>query len=110
MAYTIESNSLLRQSAKLSTRLAFTAMLVLGMFAASANAAERGGTGHSASGSYHGSGGHSDVRGRGFGGWTGGHYRAPVLIYGSPYYCTPPLIYTPFPYNGCECDPDYDCD
>jgi hypothetical protein len=32
--------------------------------------------------------------GRGGGGWGGGHYPGPALIYGDSYYCSPALVYS----------------
>jgi hypothetical protein len=105
----------------LGARLALAACLLLGSGVALANAAQRGRDGHHASG-HHASGaqhrvvahrggdgnrgGGHDYRGdRGRSGWGGGYYRAPPLVYGSPYYnncawpyeygCAPPVVYGP---------------
>jgi hypothetical protein len=107
MTYTIDIDSRLRRTAKLSARLAFSAALVFGMFAAGAGAAEHGG---GSSGGHSSGGGHSDADrggrggGRGYGGWSGGYYPAPVLVYGQPGYCAPPLVYGPYPNYDCEED------
>lgn len=29
------------------------------------------------------------------GGWTGGYYQPPPVVYGSPYYAPPPVVYGP---------------
>lgn len=49
-----------------------------------------------------GGGGHRGGRG-GYGGWGGGYYPGPAVVFGSPYYCEPPLVYVPdYGYNYCE--------
>jgi hypothetical protein len=74
-----------RLSPKLAAGLAISVLLVLGTFAASANANER----------------RDDRRGgdvrhyRGHGDWNGGYYAAPPVVYGSPYYAPPPVVYGP---------------
>jgi hypothetical protein len=77
--------------AKLVAGLAICAVLALGTFAGSANAGETGGSGY-----YHY--------------YNGGYYRAPPVVYGSPYgggyygspyyggspyYYAPPVVYGP---------------
>ena len=63
-----------------------------------------GGGGRSGGGGFHGGGGlrgDGGFRGGGYGGggyggysdWDGGYYDAPPVVYGSPYYCSPALIY-----------------
>jgi len=63
----------------------------------------RGGGGHSGGG-YGGGRGGGGYGGRGGGyGWGGGYYGGSPLIYGSPYYCTPALIYAPgYGYGYCD--------
>ncbi len=40
--------------------------------------------------------------GRGYNGWGGGYYPGPPIVYGSPFYCPPTLIYNPWGYiDGC---------
>ena len=84
----IDTNSKRRLSAKLAAGLAITALLALGTFAGSANAEVRRVVAHRAY--------HHPVR-------HGGHYRAPPVVYGSPYrggyygrpYYAPPVVYGP---------------
>jgi len=85
MTYVADTKSKRRLWAKLGVALAISAMLALGAFTTSANAEE-----------YH--------RDRDSGhNWNGGYYRAPPVIYGSPYgssyygspYYAPPVVYGP---------------
>jgi hypothetical protein len=86
MTHIIDTTSKRRLPAKLMAGVAISAILALGAFAVPANAEER---------DHHGDrGGHN---------WNGGYYRAPPVVYGSPYsggyygspYYAPPLIYGP---------------
>jgi hypothetical protein len=52
-----------------------------------------GGGYHGGGGGYHGGGGYRGGGRGGYGGWGGGYYPGDALIFGSPYYCTPPLVY-----------------
>ena len=55
------------------------------------------GRGQNHGGGRHSGAAHPVMRGRGgYGGWDGGYYPGPVIIYGSPFYCEPPLIYAPY--------------
>jgi hypothetical protein len=84
MTCMISTNSKRRMSAKLAAGLVITAALALGAFAAPANADWNGHRGH-------------------YNNWNGGYYRAPPVVYGSPYrssyygtpYYSPPLVYGP---------------
>ena len=86
MTQIIDTTSKRRLSAKLAAGLAIAAILALGTFAGSASADDnwRGHRGYN----HH---------------WNGGYYRAPPVVYGSPYgssyygspYYAPPLIYGP---------------
>jgi len=85
MTWIIDTKSRGRSSAKLAVWPVFSAMLALGTFAGCA--VESGGE---YSGYYHN--------------WNGGYYRAPPVVYGSPYgssyygspyYSPPPVIYGP---------------
>ncbi len=95
------------RSLLLCVRLGLTGLLLLAAFTEPARAGPHGGGGASHSGNHgggqrhggghHNGGGHPVVRGRGaYGGWDGGYYPGPVIIYGSPFYCEPPLIYAPY--------------
>ncbi len=81
-------NSKPRPSARIATGLALSALLVLAMSAGSVRAEDR-----------HDDRGHGDRRGYdhhgGDGGWTGGYYAAPPVVYGTPYYAPPPVVYGP---------------
>lgn len=111
------------QGIRLGVKLGLAALLVASVFSNPAQASQhRGGHGGGGSGVPHGGGGNGpphgggerrgdgdrgDRRGRGgggWGGWNGGYYPGPALIYGSPYYCRPPLIYVPYDdgYGYCE--------
>jgi hypothetical protein len=60
------------------------------------------GGGHGGGGGRGGGGGYRGGRG-GYGGWGGGYYPGPAVVFGSPYYCTPPLVYAPdYGYDYCE--------
>jgi len=108
-----------------SARLALSALLVLAVVNTPAMAdgngnPDRGGGGHGGGGGGsrggggggHGGGGHGGGgRGEGgyrggrggYGGWGGGYYPGPAVVFGSPYYCTPPLVYAPdYGYDYCE--------
>ena len=78
--------------------VAASAAILFAAFAGSAEAAGRGGGG-GRGGASHGGGGY---RGGGYrgGGWGGGYYPGPAIVYGNPYYCTPPLIWTVFGAGG----------
>ena len=88
MTKIIDTTSQRRLSAKLVAGLAFAAILALGTFAGSASADDhwRGNRGYN----HH---------------WNGGYYRAPPVVYGSPYgssyygyspyYSQPPVVYGP---------------
>jgi len=65
-------------TATASVAVILTAAVVFGGFTGSASAAD------------HRWDRHDDHRG----GWNGGYYRAPPVVYGTPYYA-PPLIYGP---------------
>jgi hypothetical protein len=103
------------------SQLALSAMLVLSAVTVPAMANGEpdrggGGGGHAGGGGHgggggrggghggdHGGGGYRGGRGRGDGGWGGGYYPGPAVVFGSPYYCTPPLVYAPdYGYNYCE--------
>ena len=81
MTWSIDTNSKRRLSARLAAGIAISAILALGTFAGSASARE----------DYH----HH--------GYNGGYYRAPPVVYGSPYggayygspYYAPPVVYGP---------------
>jgi hypothetical protein len=81
MTWNIGTTSKRRLSAKLVGGIAISALLALGTFANPASAEER---------EYH----HN---------WNGGYYRAPPVVYGSPYgggyygspYYYPPVVYGP---------------
>ena len=84
MTWIIDTKSRGRLSAKLAAGFGICAMLALGTFAVPANADWDGNHG----------GYHHD--------WNGGYYRAPPVVYGSPYgssyygspyYYPPPVIY-----------------
>ena len=86
MTETIGTTSKPRLTAKLAAGLAISALLAVGSFAAPANAEWDG---------YN--------RGRQHN-WNGGYYRAPPVVYGSPYgssyygyspYYAPPVVYGP---------------
>jgi hypothetical protein len=95
MTYITNTKSKRRLPATLAAGLAISAILVLGTFATSANAAERhGGGGRGGHAAYHG-GGHRGGYGGGYSGWGGGYYGAPPVVYGDPYYDAPPVIYGP---------------
>jgi hypothetical protein len=84
----IDTNSKRRLSAKLAAGLAMTALLALGTFAGSANAEVRRVVVH---------------RAYRHPAWHPGYYRAPPVVYGSPYrggyygrpYYAPPVVYGP---------------
>jgi hypothetical protein len=82
------SNEPKRPQSKRALPLALSALLAVGAVSTSAIAAPHGGGG----GGHGGGGGRGGYRGNG--GWGGGYYPDGPLIYGSPYYCTPPLIWT----------------
>jgi hypothetical protein len=109
------------KSSKFGVGLALSACLALSGFAGSAIAQHGGGGGGGGHGGGGGGGGHAGGGGGGFhgggggggfhggggdrgggyrgggrggyGGWGGGYYPGGALIFGSPYYCTPPLVY-----------------
>ena len=85
MTRSIDTTSKHRLSARLAAGIAISAMLALGTFAAPASAdwnGDHGGYRHN---------------------WNGGYYRAPPVVYGSPYgggyygspYYAPPVVYGP---------------
>jgi hypothetical protein len=93
MTHIIDTTSKRRLSAIATTGIVLSAMLAFGALAGSASA-------------------DNDWRGRGRGNdrgyhnnWNGGYYRAPPVVYGSPYgqsyygapYYAPPVIYGPAP-------------
>jgi len=85
-------------SAKLAAGLAISAFLVLGNFVASANAQEHRDDQRSGDGP--GDRGHRDRephdRGHGDRYWDGDYYRAPPVVYSTPYYYPPPpVVYGP---------------
>jgi hypothetical protein len=67
-----------RSSAGLAAGVILTAALAFGTFAATANAEGRGWERHNDR--------HRE--------WNGGYYRAPPVVYGTPYYA-PPVVYGP---------------
>jgi len=83
MAMLIETQSKRRWSAGLMAGVIVTATLALGAFAGTADAQQR--WEHRDRGRHHG--------------WNGGYYRAPPVVYGSPYYqpyyAPPPVVYGP---------------
>ena len=82
---------------RIAVSIALSAILVFGATAGSVSAAGRGGGGHGGGG--HASGGGHGGGARG-GGWGGGYYPVPPIVYGSPYYCAPPLVWTLLTGNG----------
>jgi hypothetical protein len=85
MTWSNDTTSRRRLSARLVGSLSVAAVLALGALAGSAHAEWRG----------------DDHRGHN---WGGGYYRAPPLVYGSPYgngyygapgYYAPPVVYSP---------------
>jgi hypothetical protein len=82
MTRIIDTNAKRRLSARLAAGIAISAILALGTFAGSANARE-------------------DYHHHGY--YNGGYYRAPPVVYGSPYggayygspYGAPPVVYGP---------------
>jgi hypothetical protein len=101
MTWMIDANSKRYLPTKIAARVAVSAILLLGTFAAPAMAAGgHGGGGHGGGGRGHGGGGY-----RGGGGWNRGYYAPPVVYgspygspyygYGSPYYYPPPVVYGP---------------
>ena len=84
MTYVVDTKPKRRLSAKLGAVLAISAMLALGTFATSANA-------------------DNDRHNNSYHNWNGGYYRAPPVVYGSPYgssyygspYYAPPVVYGP---------------
>ena len=86
MTQSIDTTPKRRLSAKLGAGLAISAILALGSFATPASADWDG---------YHRDYNHN---------WNGGYYRAPPVVYGSPYYgggyygspyYAPPVVYGP---------------
>jgi hypothetical protein len=85
MTHIIDTISTRRQSARFAGGIVISALLALGTFAAPASADWNGDHGN-----YH----HN---------WNGGYYRAPPVVYGSPYgngyygspYYAPPVVYGP---------------
>ena len=85
MTWIIDTTPKRRRSATLAAGLAISAMLAVGTFAAPASADWDG---------YHRGHHHN---------WNGGYYRAPPVVYGSPYgtsyygspYYYPPVVYAP---------------
>jgi hypothetical protein len=93
MTYRIDSKSKRYLPTKLAAGIAISALLVLGTFVASASADE-----HHQGARGHGNRHVADYRGgRGYdgGGWGGGYYNSPPVVYGSPYYYPPPVVYGP---------------
>ena len=86
MACNINTRSKHRLSMKLAAGIALSAMFAFGVLSTSASAQERWGA----------------YRGYNHA-WNGGYYRAPPVVYGSPYgrsyygtpYYAPPVIYGP---------------
>jgi hypothetical protein len=82
MTQIIDTKSKHRRSTRIAAGLAIAAILAVGTFAASANAEGRRGYHHD---------------------WNEGYYRAPPVVYGSPYgrsyygspYYAPPVVYGP---------------
>jgi hypothetical protein len=82
MTHIIDTKSNRRLSARLTTGLAISALLVLGAMISPASAADHHrGRDHR--------GGHRDS------GWSGGYYPAPPVVYGAPYGYPPPVVYGP---------------
>lgn len=87
MAWIISTQSKLRRSARGAAGFVLAAIFALGTFAGPANAQER----------WRGHQGYEHS-------WDGGYYRAPPVVYGSPYgqsyygapaYYPPPIVYGP---------------
>ncbi len=76
----------MRTQSKLTASLAIAGLLLLGSAATPASADEPRG-GH-AGGDHRGDRGHQ-------GGWGGGYYPAPPVVYGPPGYYPPPVVYGP---------------
>jgi hypothetical protein len=115
MTHILENRRTPRRSVLHIAGLALVAIAALAPFDL-ANAQRGGGGGshgggggsHAGGGGIHGGGGSSGGGfrggggsrgggfrggGFGFGGWNGGYFDAPPVVFGSPYYCSPPLIY-----------------
>ena len=89
MTCIIDTKSKRRLPAKLAAGLAISALLVLGMFVASASADEyRGDRGDYRGGDRGGDRGHHSCC------YGGGYYAAPPVVY-APYYAPPPVVYGP---------------
>jgi len=88
MSNTIDARSKSRLARQLTAGIVFSALAAFGAFAGSAVADDhwRGNRGHDRN-------------------WNGGYYRAPPVVYGSPYgrtyygtpYYAPPVVYGPAP-------------
>jgi|SRR5579863_1777554 len=95
MTYVVDTKSKRRLSAKFGAALAISAMLALGSFAPSASAEERH---RDRDRDYDHNWNHDSEHN-----WNGGYYRAPPVVYGSPYgssyygspYYAPPVVYGP---------------
>ncbi len=85
MTRALDAKSKRHLSAKLAAGLAISAFLALGTFVPSAAAGEHRGD--------HRGRDHRDERRPG--GWGGGYYPAPPVVYGTPYYYPPPVVYGP---------------
>jgi hypothetical protein len=88
MTWFIDTTSKRRLPAKFAAGLAVATLLVLGVGVASARADDR---------DHRGGERHEE---RGHGGWNGGYYRAPPVVYGgyggyAPGYYAPPVVYGP---------------
>jgi hypothetical protein len=83
MAWINDAKAKRRRTARVAAGVILTATLAFGTFTGDANAEGRGRE-------HWDRGNHRE--------WRGGYYRAPPVIYGSPYYApyyAPPLIYGP---------------
>jgi hypothetical protein len=79
--------SIMGAKSKLAASLAIASVLLLGAFAVPASADERHGD--------RGDRGRHDDRGHRGGGWGGGYYAPPPVVYGGPGYYPPPVVYGP---------------
>jgi hypothetical protein len=83
MACVIKTASKRHVSGKSTAKLALTALILLGTFAATAGAQGRRDEGR------------RDDHRADHRNWNGGYYLAPPVVYGEPYYAPPPVIYGP---------------
>jgi uncharacterized membrane protein len=120
MTHVLENRPAPRRSALRIAGLALAAIAALAPFdlanaqrGGGGGGSHGGGGGHSGGGGFHGGGGSngggfrgggSRGGGFGYGGWNGGYYDAPPIVFGSPYFCSPPLIYRHNGYyrGGCQ--------